>query len=78
MDVQATGEAFNIEREHPGLQNMKILYLIIFMWVIFVLLGPDPDPATQIYADPDADPDPQPCREAYKFKTRNTLAAYQE
>ncbi len=40
---------------------MKILYFFIFLWVIFALLGPDPDPATQINADPDADLDPQPC-----------------
>jgi len=28
------------------------------LWVIFALLDPDPDPATQIIADPD----PQHCR----------------
>jgi hypothetical protein len=34
-------------REHPALQNMT------FFWrVIFSLLNPDPDPATQINADP--------------------------
>jgi len=27
------------------------------LWVIFALLNPEPDPATQI----NADPDPQPC-----------------
>jgi hypothetical protein len=36
--------------EHPALQNMKILYFFLFLWVIFALL--DPDPATQINADP--------------------------
>ncbi len=33
---------------------MKILYFFLFLWVIFALL--DPDPATQINADPDPKP----------------------
>jgi hypothetical protein len=41
-----------LKREHPALQNMKILYFFLFLWVIFALLDPDPDPATQINADP--------------------------
>jgi hypothetical protein len=32
-DAQATGEAFNLEREHPAFENMNI----------FALLDPDPD-----------------------------------
>jgi hypothetical protein len=32
-----------LEREHPALQNMKILYFFLFLWVIFALLDPDPD-----------------------------------
>ncbi len=31
---------------------MKILSFFLFLWVIFSLLDPDPDPATQINADP--------------------------
>jgi hypothetical protein len=31
-----------LKREHPALQNMKILYFFLFLWVIFVLLDPDP------------------------------------
>jgi hypothetical protein len=31
-----------LKREHPALQNMKILYLFQFLWVIFALLDPDP------------------------------------
>ncbi len=31
---------------------MKILYFFLFLWVIFALLDPDPDSATQINADP--------------------------
>ncbi len=41
-----------LEREHPVIQNMKFLYFFLFLWVIFALLDPDPDPATQINADP--------------------------
>jgi hypothetical protein len=47
-----------LKREHPVLKNMKILDFFLFLWVIFALL--DPDPATQINADPDTDPDPKP------------------
>ena len=38
--------------EHPVLKNMKFLDFFQFLWVIFALLDPDPDPATQINADP--------------------------
>jgi hypothetical protein len=31
---------------------MKILYFFLLLWVIFALLDPDPDPATEINADP--------------------------
>jgi hypothetical protein len=31
---------------------MKILYFFLFLWVIFPLLDPDLDQATQINADP--------------------------
>ena len=41
-----------LKREHPVLKNMKILDFFLFLWVIFALLDPDPDPATQINADP--------------------------
>jgi hypothetical protein len=30
-----------LKREHPALQNMKILYFFLFLWVIFALLDPD-------------------------------------
>jgi hypothetical protein len=32
------------KREHPALQNMKFLNFFLFLWVIFALRGPDPDP----------------------------------
>ncbi len=41
-DVQATGEALVLKREHPALQNMKFLNFFYF-FVIFALLDPDPD-----------------------------------
>jgi hypothetical protein len=47
-----------LRKEHPALQNMTILYFFLFpnfflnLWVIFALLDLDPDPATQINADP--------------------------
>jgi hypothetical protein len=41
-----------LKRKHPVLKNMKILDFLLFLWVIFALLDPDPDPATQINADP--------------------------
>jgi hypothetical protein len=41
-----------LRKEHPVLKNMKILNFFLFLWVIFALLDPDPDPATQFNADP--------------------------
>jgi hypothetical protein len=41
-----------LKREHPVFKNMKILDFFLFLWVIFAFLDPDPDPATQINADP--------------------------
>jgi hypothetical protein len=31
-----------LKREHPALQNMEILNFFLLLWVIFVLLDPDP------------------------------------
>jgi hypothetical protein len=44
-----------LKKEHPVLKNIKILDFFLFLWVIFALLNPDP--ATQINADP--------CRSGY-------------
>jgi hypothetical protein len=33
-----------LKREHPALQNLKILNFFLFLWVILALLDPDPDP----------------------------------
>ena len=40
-----------VKREHPVLKNMNSGFFSIW-WVIFALLDPDPDPTTQINADP--------------------------
>jgi hypothetical protein len=32
-----------LKREHSSLQNMKFLKLVLFLWLIFELLDPDPD-----------------------------------
>jgi hypothetical protein len=32
-----------LKREHPALQNMKLLNFFLFLWVIFVLMDPDSD-----------------------------------
>jgi hypothetical protein len=39
-----------LEKEHPALGNIKILNFFVYLWVVFALL--DPDPPTQINADP--------------------------
>jgi hypothetical protein len=42
-----------LKREHPALQNMeKFFNFFLYLWVIFALLDPDLDPATQVNADP--------------------------
>jgi hypothetical protein len=33
-----------LKRDHLALQNMKYLNFFLLLWVIFVLLDPDPDP----------------------------------
>ncbi len=48
-----------LKREHPALQNLKILYFFLFLWDNFALLDPDLNPATQINAI-HADLDPKP------------------
>ncbi len=51
---------------------MRFLYFFPFVWVIFVLLDPNPDPATQINADP-LDPDPKPCKVRTKTTDRDNV-----
>jgi hypothetical protein len=43
LEAQTTEKPSALKREHTALQNMKILYFFLFLWVIFAL----PDPATQ-------------------------------
>jgi hypothetical protein len=45
MDVQATGEAISPQRDHLG--GFKPPSFFIFLWVVFALFDPDPDPAEQ-------------------------------
>jgi hypothetical protein len=55
-DAQATGETFSLKREHPALLNS-----FLPSWLRIRILNADPDPATQINAEPcGSDPDPQP------------------
>jgi hypothetical protein len=54
----SSGEAFSPQKRTSAIQNMKFLYFFLFSQVIFALLDPDPDPATQFNADPDQDPQP--------------------
>jgi hypothetical protein len=32
-----------LKREHPAIQKMKFINFFLCLWVIFALLGPDPD-----------------------------------
>ncbi len=60
MDFQDTGEALAsaLKREHSALQNMKFLDFFLLLWVILVLL--DPDPLTWLDPDPLTWLDPEP------------------
>jgi hypothetical protein len=35
-----------LKREHPALLNIKFHNFFLFLWVIFALLDPEPDPQT--------------------------------
>jgi hypothetical protein len=50
--AQATGEAYSSQKRTSSTskQENSLLFSVRYLWVIFVLL--DPDPATQINADP--------------------------
>jgi hypothetical protein len=52
-DAQATGKAFRPPKRTSSTSKHENSVLFLFLWVIFALL--DPDPGTQINADP------QPC-----------------
>jgi hypothetical protein len=51
-DAQATGESFSSQKRTLINSKYEISSLFSFLWVIFALLDPEPDPATQINADP--------------------------
>jgi hypothetical protein len=45
-----------LKREHLAFQKMKFINFFLYLWVIFALLDPDPNPAEQnqygVIADP--------------------------
>ncbi len=51
-DALATGEAFRSQKRTSSNSKHEISLLFLCLWVIFALLDPDPDPVTQINADP--------------------------
>jgi hypothetical protein len=71
-DAQATGKSFSPQKRTSSTSKHEIFYFILFLWIIFALLDPDPvaqinvDPVAQINVGPDpvaqinADPDPKP------------------
>ncbi len=52
MDARATEEALSPQKRTSSTSKHEILYFFLFLWVIFALLDPDPDPETQINAIP--------------------------
>ncbi len=63
-DAQAI-EAFSPQKRTS---SMKFIYFFLFLCVFFVLLDPDPDPATKINTDL-LDPDPKPTKYERKPQT---------
>jgi hypothetical protein len=51
-DALATGEAFSSQKRTSSNSKHKISLLFLLFVGNFPLLDPDPDPATQINADP--------------------------
>jgi hypothetical protein len=49
-DAQLQEKPSALKTEHTALQNIKLLYFFLFLWVTFALL--DPDLATYINEDP--------------------------
>jgi hypothetical protein len=45
-----------LKREHPALQKMKFLNFFLLLWVIFILLDPDPGPDSE-YGSGSTEPD---------------------
>ncbi len=58
-DAQATEEAFCPQREHPAIQNIRVLHF--FLCVFFALLASESSGTKSIliHGDPDPDPDPE-------------------
>ncbi len=49
-DVQDTGETFSPLKKNN--QHFKTWNFFLFLWFIFALLDPDPDPPTWLNPDP--------------------------
>jgi hypothetical protein len=64
-DAQVTWDAFSPQKRTSSTSKHEFLYFILFLWVIFCPLEPEPDPATQI----NADQDPKPCNKVPLFLT---------
>jgi hypothetical protein len=56
MDAQATGDAFSPQKKTSSTVKQDNSLLFSPLVVIFALLDPDPDKATQINVDPDPQP----------------------
>jgi hypothetical protein len=67
MDVEAKHSA--LKRERPALQNMKFLNFFLFLWVIFVLLGPKLDSDFESASGSGSETDP-PTPRSYPAKTK--------
>jgi hypothetical protein len=45
--TKVTGEALSPQKRKSSTSKLEISSLFLFLWVIFALLDPDPDPARQ-------------------------------
>ncbi len=71
-NVQATGEAFSLKREHPALQKIILLSVLYCSGQFFCPLEPDPDTDPGTPSNPD--PRPQHCQLATSFLHTNSFS----
>jgi hypothetical protein len=68
--VQATGEAFNPLKNIQHFLFFNFLIFIIFWWVIFALLDPDPNSESGSIStdliESGSNPDPQQCTKLFR------------
>jgi hypothetical protein len=53
---QSTGEAFSPQKEYPAPQKINFIDFLLFLWVIFAFLDPDPDCASGSRDPVESDP----------------------